>query len=300
MSASALAGIAARGALVPLYHATFTRLPAALAGDVHNVAPAVLRAQLEQLGEHFRFVDVDTLAAMEDPRGHAAVTFDDGYASVFDEALPVFESLGIPCTVYLNGATLEGGVFWRDKVRLLQANGWVEEFEAFMQGIEPVPGRRFYRYTKDPRLDSARVDAELDRFLASRGGADGWPRLCVDNPADLPRHPLLHYGNHGHHHYVMSSLDAARQQEEIARTATIIDALGGARSSRWFSVPFGDAGDFNADTAKAVCRAGYRGVLLSRGRAHRPPVSLHGMPAVERFMPPPRVNGFWPASADGA
>ncbi|MCZ7596508.1 MAG: polysaccharide deacetylase family protein [Gammaproteobacteria bacterium] len=125
--------------LVMLYHAVFERPPDALAGGLHNVRPSALRAQLEAVGRHFEFVDADTIAALPDPRGHAAVTFDDGYRSVFDSALPVLESLGIPFTVYLNGAAFDGAAFWRDKVRLVQAMGWVSEFESFMRGSCRLP-----------------------------------------------------------------------------------------------------------------------------------------------------------------
>lgn len=291
-----LEALAGRTALVLLYHGAWASPPPALVSGLHNVSPALMHEQLRTIGRFFEWVDVDALAAMPDPRGYAAVTFDDGYRSVFDEALPVFEALDIPFTVYLNGAVFEGGVFWRDKIRLVQNMGWVDAFEAFAEGVPRVPGRRFYRYTKDPGANSARVDAELDRFLATRGAAAPLPRYCVDDVDDLPRHELVSYGNHGHHHYVMSSLDSEEQADEINRTARLLERMSGHRLSRWFSVPFGEARDFDAATAAAVEAAGYRGVLLSRGRAHDAPCRLHGASAVERFMPPAEPSAFWPGA----
>ncbi len=292
--------LAETSALVLLYHGAWTSLPSSLARDLHNVPPALIRSQLERIGRYFRWVDIDTLGAMPDPRGHAAVTFDDGYRSVFEEALPVFEALGIPFTVYLNGAFFEGAVFWRDKVRLVQSMGWVEDFESFMEGIDPPASRRFYRYTKDPGIASERVDAELDRYLAHRRVAPGLPRHCVDDIADLPRHELVSYGNHGHHHYVMSSLDRARQAEEVGRTDDLLATLDGRRVSRWFSVPFGDVGDFDRATTDVIAAAGYRGVLLSRSRVHVAGIRIHGVDAIERFMPAPRPDRFWPAATPHA
>ncbi len=290
-----LEALADRAALVLLYHGAWTTPPTELAGGLHNVPPVVMRSQLAAVGRHFEWVDVDTLAAMSDPRGYAAVTFDDGYRSVFDEALPVFEALDVPITVYLNGAVFEGRVFWRDKVRLVQNRGWVDAFERFADNVPRIPGRRFYRYTKDPGTNSARVDAELDRFLASRAAAPP-PRYCVDDVDDLPRHDLVAYGNHGHHHYVMSSLDAAQQAAEVDRTARLLERLRGGRLSRWFSVPFGDARDFDAATTAVIEAAGYRGVLLSRGRVHDRPRRLHGAGSVERFMPTDSPLAFWPGA----
>lgn len=280
--------------LVMLYHAVFERPPDALAGGLHNVRPSALRAQLEAVGRHFEFVDADTIAALPDPRGHAAVTFDDGYRSVFDSALPVLESLGIPFTVYLNGAAFDGAAFWRDKVRLVQAMGWVSEFESFMRGIVPIAGRRFYRYSKDPSVDSARIDAELDRFLEFKGAAAADLDWCVPRTEDLPRHPLVAYGNHGHHHYVMSSLDAGRQLAEIRATDEMLARLGGRRISGLFSLPFGDAADMNAATGEALRKTGYDTVLMSRNRPHAGPGRLFGVAAVERFMPGDDPVAFWP------
>ena len=80
------------------------------------------------------------------------------------------------------------------------------------------------------------------------------------------------------------------------RTAALLAPLGDERLSDWFCIPFGDAADFDAVTARCVVEAGYQGVLLSRGRAHRGPVRVHGARAVERFMPPARVDAFWPGA----
>lgn len=288
------AALANKCGLVLLYHAVFERPPAVLAGGLHNVRPSVLRAQLEAVGRCFEFVDVDTFAALPDPRGYAAVTFDDGYRSVFDSALPVLESLGVPFTVYLNGAAFDGAAFWRDKVRLVEAMGWVSDFESFMRGIEPIAGRRFYRYSKDPSIDSARIDAELDRFLEFKGAPAANLDWCVSRIEDLPGHPLVAYGNHGHHHYVMSSLDVRRQLAEIRATGEMLARLDGRRISELFSLPFGDAADMNAATGQALEKSGYDNVLMSRNRPHAGPGRLFGVTTVERFMPADDPVEFWP------
>ncbi|KAA3630844.1 MAG: polysaccharide deacetylase family protein [Proteobacteria bacterium] len=283
---AAIARLADTGALVLLYHAAFERPPQSMEHGLHNVRPGVIRAQVERLARRFRFVDVDFLANAPDPRGLAAVTFDDGYRCVFDNALPVLEDLGVPVTVYLNGSRFEGEAFWRDKVRFVENRGWVPEFEAFAGGeIRRQEGRRFYRYSKSPRVNSRRIDELLDRFLEHRGVSRDLPRLCVDDIDDLPGGDLVSYGNHGHRHYVLSSLTPEEQENEIARTQALLDRIAPRRTSRLFSVPFGAADDINAATAAALRARGYEVVLMSRNRAHGPPAEVHGIGAVERFMP---------------
>jgi hypothetical protein len=60
--------------------------------------------QMEYLARHCDVVHLEE-AFSSDSRGagrpRACVTFDDGFASVHDLALPVLERLGIPATVYL-------------------------------------------------------------------------------------------------------------------------------------------------------------------------------------------------------
>lgn len=287
-----LESLAAGGGLVLLYHAAFEAPPAVMASGLHNVRPTVIDAQLRHLSRHFDFVDVDSFAGMSDPRGHAAVTFDDGYRSVFEYALPVFESLGIPFTVYLNGTNFEGGGFWRDKVRFIGNMGWISEFESFMRGIAVPAGQRFYRYTKLPEVNSRTMDAELDRFLEFKGATDRLPRLCVSDRGELPRHPLVSYGNHGHHHYVLSSLDPDDQVAEIERTRDLLETLEGRRISRLFSIPFGEARDVDRAACEALHTAGYHTMLMSRNRIQRCVSEMHGISVVERFMPKDHVNAF--------
>jgi peptidoglycan/xylan/chitin deacetylase (PgdA/CDA1 family) len=111
-----------------LYHATFATVPKDLSRRLHNVAPVELYRQLSWLRRRFRFISIDEWLESRNRRGTAVVTFDDAYKCVFEEALPVLETLGIPATVFINGITLEGKNQWRDKVRYLISHSLVAEF----------------------------------------------------------------------------------------------------------------------------------------------------------------------------
>lgn len=278
---------AGRGTPILLHHANY-RLPPEGEERLHNVRPEVLHDQLRWLGRRLRFVSVDELALEPRPRGLAAVTFDDGYRSVLDEALSVLADLGVPATVFVNGATLLGRPMWRQKVRRLIYRRWVEDWEREPRRTRPVETKSFYSYTKDPANNSSVVDAELDAFLAERGetvSSDGlW--LSVD---DLASQPGISWGNHGHHHYVMASLPRELQAEEIDRTEDLLDGIAGLERSRVFSLPFGHRHQMDEHTAELLAERGFKGVLLCRSRLTPVrPERIGPLTVLERFMPDER------------
>lgn len=89
--------------LVLLYHAVGTG-PWAL-------DPAGFRAQMLWLSAQARVYSLDDLLASSAERPlQVALTFDDGYASLVDIALPILAELGLTATVYLNTAWIGDGL----------------------------------------------------------------------------------------------------------------------------------------------------------------------------------------------
>lgn len=98
--------------VVLMYHGIGSRPAGA---DPHNLfvpAPALeaqLRTQLRRGRRPLRVADY--LAGHGDGR-HFLVTFDDGFRSVHDEALPVLRRLGVPATVFVLPGRLGGVSGW--------------------------------------------------------------------------------------------------------------------------------------------------------------------------------------------
>lgn len=80
--------------------------------------PAQLQSDLTALGDAgFRFVSLDDCAEwlagrLRLPARAVAVTFDDAYASVVSEALPILTRLSVPATVFVIGARIGGDNQW--------------------------------------------------------------------------------------------------------------------------------------------------------------------------------------------
>src|SRR5262245_44463727 len=81
------------------------------------VSPERFAEQIDVLVGRRRVIALGALAGAlargDAPRDAAAVTFDDGYADVLTEAVPVLERYGCPATVFLTtGAIGRDGEFW--------------------------------------------------------------------------------------------------------------------------------------------------------------------------------------------
>ena len=67
------------------------------------------KSQVELIARHFKLVSLEEVVA--DSSNHnqplASITFDDGFLSVKDEALPYLESKGIPCSVFVNSMAIK-------------------------------------------------------------------------------------------------------------------------------------------------------------------------------------------------
>lgn len=75
------------------------------------VTPQAFARQVEWLASHRQVLDVGDALRRTDargrlPQGTAALTFDDGFASLHANAFPVLRRLGLPATVFLVAETL--------------------------------------------------------------------------------------------------------------------------------------------------------------------------------------------------
>ena len=272
--------------LVLLYHSVTDEALHAPEGTIHNVHPHTFRSHLEQLAPFFKFVSLDEFTSARSKSGLAAVTFDDGYQSIIDYAYPVLADLQIPCCSFLNPVTLWARWNWRDKVRRVIESRLEQEFSQFFHCGNSKG--RFYRHSKHPDNNSLEIDQALDAFLASRKVSmpEHSPYITRDH-FDKMSNPdsLFSYGNHGKHHYVMSSLDRGQQDKEICQAADDLAMLPAMLNTTCFSAPFGGDHDVNQHTLDLASKNGYTSILMSRQQLQAGGIPDSGLQVIERFMP---------------
>ena len=104
----ALPAGAASSGVVLLYHHVATDTPAST-----SISPEDFRSHLEYLRDNgFNVVGLDAMVeALRNggdlPDRAVAITFDDGYLSIYEEAFPMLQSFGFPFTLFLNTGPID-------------------------------------------------------------------------------------------------------------------------------------------------------------------------------------------------
>jgi hypothetical protein len=115
---------------VLLYHACEPDESPFIRGLRSNTHPVTFAAQLAFLVRHgYCVIPVERLANGPIPERAVAITFDDGYRSVFTAAYPLLRGQGLPATVYLVSDVV-------DNDRLV----WVNELNWFLHAHAEIAG----------------------------------------------------------------------------------------------------------------------------------------------------------------
>jgi peptidoglycan/xylan/chitin deacetylase (PgdA/CDA1 family) len=87
--------------------------------------PALFAAHLDYLARHYSVVDLEEVVAGRAPPRAVAITFDDGYRSVYTGAFPALVRRGMPAVVYLIADAVDNrALVWVNELNwLLRAGG---------------------------------------------------------------------------------------------------------------------------------------------------------------------------------
>jgi len=224
----------------------------------HNVVPTdddaddsglhVPRAQFERqmrwLVDRYRVVSLrellDRLASGSSLRSVAAVTFDDGYAGVFELGLPILRDLRIPASVFLVSDAVG------------RASGFCWDCPGIAESMNATRRRRW--------LTDLRGDGEA--ILASEAGPEPRPLPAAYRPADWPLiraslAPGIDIGGHSATHRTLPTLDDGELEYEIVASREKIHAGAGVWPVH-FAYPYGQ---WTPRVRERVRAAGYRAAL---------------------------------------
>lgn len=228
---------------------------------------------LRHLADHHPVVGLTELLDALDGRrsleqGTVALTFDDGYFNVLEQAVPELRRFGIPATVFVTaGALPASGLLWFDALYDAHA----EELEhahpgvlSLVRGLKRLPDAQRKAWI-ERHFESLRqsLGQSLSRSLGGRPAVHpAHPRRLVD--ADelkrLADAPGITIGAHGLSHGLLSQMDRTQVQSELSDAKAMLEHLL-FRKIDLFAWP---DGAMALDPTRCMVEAGYRAALSTQ------------------------------------
>lgn len=225
--------------------------------------------QMEALASCFNVMSLhDAVVAIHEnrvPPRAVCITFDDGYRSTHDLALPVLTRLGLPATVFVTTGFLDGGNMWNDRiieaVRLLPDG--IVDLHIFGLGVYTLHG------LDDRKKIAAIINTECKyllpegrlqviEFLEKLAGKITVSDLMLTRAmiANLSNNGV-EIGGHTVTHPILARLhDDAARYEIVENKRMLEDIIG--KPVRLFAYPNGKLGmDFDQRHVHMVQAAGY-------------------------------------------
>lgn len=250
-----------RADIVLCYHNV---LPAGAApdgdGSLH-LARDRFEEQLDWLTRRFEIVPLAAVAAnaaIRDRRPRCAISFDDAYQGVLENALPALRARGLPATIFVcSAASTSEATFWWDRVAHLRP------------GLDRVALRDHWAGRGQAILDHLGLSGADDSLPPCYRPAS-WQSLrqVVGNDVTL--------GAHTHTHPMLTMLDEPELRTELSAPIRLIREQTGCMVSA-IAYPYGDV---NARVASIAAESGYRIGVTTSGSPVRGPVEQLLVPRV--------------------
>ena len=268
------------------------------------VSPRHFREHLDvvwRLGRPMRLTEmVRSLRAGEEPRNGIALTFDDGYADVVENAIAPLEACDVPATFFLTtGAIGSRHEFWWDELErlVLQPTSVPERLTLDVDGTVqhwslqsdqsrpaaesqrdrewrawlPAPPTRRHAVFQDlwecchrlPTQKRAWIIDQLRKVMSHDTGARASHRLMTaDEARRIAQGDLFEIGAHSVTHAALAFTSREEQAREIHESKRWLEECL-AQAVTMFAYPYGQARHYDADTVRIVQQAGFEGACVN-------------------------------------
>jgi peptidoglycan/xylan/chitin deacetylase (PgdA/CDA1 family) len=230
---------------------------------------------MELVKRHFSVIGADELLAGLDgarlPPNPCLVTFDDGYRSNLDVALPILHELGLRAVFFIATSFVgERRLYWWDRIAYLVASSTHSALELSYPRPMTVPlGERAAARAALVKVVKDERGLDLERFLlgVSTAGGVAWSREIETQLADelimtwdeirRMRDAGMDIESHSRRHRVLQTLDEAGLRDELTGAADDLTREMG-RAPRVIAYPVGRTIAPFPEVRAAVAAAGYR------------------------------------------
>lgn len=230
---------------------------------------AMFRWQMELLARFFNVIPlseaVERIKSGTLPSRAVCITFDDGYRSVYEHALPILSRLKLPASVFITSGFVGDGVMWNDRIvaAMRSFNGETLEVNSADLGIldcsSPLSKRQsmrritqFAKYLKPD--DRERLVVQVELATDARVASD--QMMSIEMIRGLVK-AGIEIGAHTVNHPILSSISLDEARTEIVESKRLLEEIVGVKV-KYFAYPNGRYGqDFDSLHIKLVEEAGY-------------------------------------------
>jgi peptidoglycan/xylan/chitin deacetylase (PgdA/CDA1 family) len=295
-----LAPLSSTVAIVTYHHIADDDASYAYDPGVADAAPSQFRRQIELLARWGTPIGVDDLLAAFDgeplPKNAVMVTFDDGYRSCREVALPILRAVGVPATFFIATSFIsDRRLFWWEKIALALSHAKCDVARLAYPSPLTIAARdpASHVVLTDVIKDTPGLD--VDRFLDGLFVAFGveWSAEIEARHADElvmtwnDVRALAQAGmgieSHARRHLVLQTLDRASLRDELEGSRRELEAQVG-RPVRALAYPVGRRIENAPHVRDAAAAAGYRlGFSNASGTTRIWPRPLRGVWPVDPF-----------------
>jgi peptidoglycan/xylan/chitin deacetylase (PgdA/CDA1 family) len=253
---------------VLMYHACEPAENDFIRGLSINTTPGQLSAHLSYLTRYYKVITLDQLLEEPPTEGAVALTFDDGFRSVYENAWPRLRERRLSATCYLATSVIGNqALIWLNELNWLLRNHSPVARPAVAQRLCLKPAASLAQMLRSmvDNFASMKVD-EMLTYLRARIGTDEralaqthrlhleWDQINEMSAAGIT------FGNHTCDHRPLGQLELDAAREEIRGALPALEHLAGATQS--LAYPFGSRRE---DTRRLALELGVRKILEVEG-----------------------------------
>ena len=241
------------------------------------VVEAELARQLKWLVNRYQVMRLDDVVArLRDgqplPDRVVVLTFDDGYASVRQRALPLLQCLRVPATVFLVTSSFDSPeLLWHDQLYLALARSAVTELDlgddgggryvlgthGLAQGALPAIAQFLKTLPAFEKADVlASILHRLEAQPATSDNRETFATLTAAELEEITQSGWLSVGAHAHHHEILTRLDRESRSHEVCNSMARFQQLLSVQSVP-FAYPNGQLGDFDDSLKELIRNSGF-------------------------------------------
>lgn len=233
------------------------------------------RAQMELLAECFTVLPlaeaVSMLGKERMPPRAVCVTFDDGYRSLHDLALPILKEFDVPATVFVTSGCLDADNMWNDRIveAVRRIPGSHADLRDIGIGLLPIAThsnrkRAIELLTRASKYlpQQQRLDLAQKLEILAGNARPSSLMLTKEMTMSLARQGI-EIGGHTITHPILTQLDDETAIQEITGCKQQLEAITG-KHVRLFAYPNGKTGlDYDERHTRMAKEAGYMAAFAS-------------------------------------